>query len=478
VIVNTQIQICEQSDDSTRLPTTGIVMHRIKALLGHKVMKLLRGSAILLSGRLAGALCAYVLQVVLARSIGGAELGNYVRAFSWCVVLANLSLLGLDSAAIRFVGMGMATGDQGRIGGFIRRSRQIVLVVSLLIVSLAASLVVLLGDHVSDSRPLLIAILCVPLLALIRLNVRITQAFSWFTLSVLPNTVLRPGLLLAAVLAGWKFQLISSATGIMLLQLCVMLLIAFGQNAVLSFRITDQIGQSLPVYESRRWLRTALPLLLTSTFTLFYAELNIIVLGAVLPAEELAVFSVAYRTALLILFALVAVDGVTMPAASRLHTEKNSPELRREIARATRLKFWLSLTAMLGLAVLGKPVLSIFGPEFTSGYRVLIILAAAQVARAAIGPAGELLSVTGHQDRCVVISAASLIVTVVFHLAFASSWGIEGAAITILLVTVVSNLWLRRRVMEHLDLDPSILGLRRAANEKPYVQALQTVKLS
>ena len=132
----THIQICEQSGDSARLSTTGVVMRRIRALLGHKAVNLLRGSAILFSGRLAGAVCVYVLQVVLARSIGGAELGNYVRAFSWCVVLANLSLLGLDSAAIRFIGTGMATGDVGRIGGFIRRSRQIVLVVSCLMVGL------------------------------------------------------------------------------------------------------------------------------------------------------------------------------------------------------------------------------------------------------------------------------------------------------------------------------------------------------
>ena len=273
---------------------------------------------------------------------------------------------------------------------------------------------------------MLVAILCVPLLALIRLNVRITQAFSWFTLSILPNTVLRPALLLLAVLAAWKLQLVSSATGIMLLQLGVMLLIVFGQNAVLSSRIAVQVGQTLPIYESRRWLRTALPLLLTSTFTLFYAELNVIVVGAVLPAQEVAVFSVGYRTALLILFALVAVDGVAMPTPSRLYTERNLAELRREIARATRLKFWLSLMAMLGLAAFGKPVLSLFGPEFVAGYRVLVILAAAQVARAAIGPAGELLGVTGHQDRCLVIFATSLVVTVVLHLALGPSWGLRG----------------------------------------------------
>ena len=105
----------------------------LERLRGHKVMRLLRGSAILFSGRLTGALCVYVLQIVLARCLGGPELGSYVRAFSWCVILANLSLLGLDSAAVRFIGTGLATEDQGRIGGFIRRSRQMVLGSSCLI---------------------------------------------------------------------------------------------------------------------------------------------------------------------------------------------------------------------------------------------------------------------------------------------------------------------------------------------------------
>jgi len=67
-----------------------------------------RGSAFVFVCRVSGAAFTLLLQVMLARWLGAAEMGVYVLAFSWCILLANISHLGLANAAIRVIGKAMA----------------------------------------------------------------------------------------------------------------------------------------------------------------------------------------------------------------------------------------------------------------------------------------------------------------------------------------------------------------------------------
>jgi len=223
-------------------------------------------------------------------------------------------------------------------------------------------------------------------LAFMRLHVAIAHAFSWFPLTVLPNCVLRPVLLFLGIGLAWSSGVVSCAADVLLVHLGVMLFILAGQMTLLGRRLREKLASSTPVYESRVWLRTAAPLLLTSMFTLCFPELNVVLAGMFLPGADIAIFNAGYRTALLITFGLFAVNSVILPQASKLHGEGDTAALQRVVTRATRLKFYSAMIAMVVLAAAGKFVLSIFGPEFVAGYNILLVLAATQVLQAAMGP--------------------------------------------------------------------------------------------
>ena len=89
----------------------------------------------------------------------------------------------------------------------------------------------------------------------------------------------------------------------------------------------------------------------------------------------------------------------------------------------------------------------------------MMILAAAQLLRSAAGPVMSLMAVTGHQDSCLIVFASALVAAVILAFLLVPLFGIEGAAITVLIVTLGWSVWLHRLVVSHLGIRPSIFGV-------------------
>jgi O-antigen/teichoic acid export membrane protein len=114
----------------------------------------------------------------------------------------------------------------------------------------------------------------------------------------------------------------------------------------------------------------------------------------------------------------------------------------------------LAAAAILGLA--GREVLGLFGEEFTPGYPILMILALAQLVQAGVGPVTRLISLSGHQDRTILVFAVALVVAVVLVMILVPLFGIRGAAIATLLDTVLWVFWMRYLVIRRLNIRPTV----------------------
>ena len=113
--------------------------------------RLISGSAFIFFYRLFGAAVTFLTQVLLARWMGAAELGIYVLAFSWCILLSTLSTGGFRIASIRFIGEGLAASRPGYIAGYVKRSRQIVIILSLAVAILGSLGLLVLGQRMTFS---------------------------------------------------------------------------------------------------------------------------------------------------------------------------------------------------------------------------------------------------------------------------------------------------------------------------------------
>ncbi len=119
--------------------------------------------------------------------------------------------------------------------------------------------------------------------------------------------------------------------------------------------------------------------------------------------------------------------GVAQRYAQFTHS---NPERLAAFARETvSWTFWPSLVMAAVVLALGKPMLMLFGPEFDSGYPLLFLLVAGVVARAAVGPAESLLTMSGNQNICAALYALTLACNVALSVLLIPLFGLWGAAI-------------------------------------------------
>ena len=411
--------------------------------------------------RVTGAVLTFVVQLLLARFMGATELGIYVLAFSWLILISTLSSVGYSEATIRFVGHYLAHSDHSRLHGYVRRGQQINAAASVSFAGLGLLLIMVFRGWIADDQimPFTIAMLCIPFYSFIRLYSSYAHALSRFALTYLPGSVLRPALFLGAVVLAWWAGFDLSAERAMGIHGALIVFIAVVQVTFFFRGPTLTLLSNIPQFETITWLRTAAPLLMITLFTQYFPELTIILISPNLSPGEVGVFYISYRTALLIAFGFFAVNSVMMPAASRLYSKGDIEGLQGLVSRTTLLKFGPSLCAVIVVILFGREILSIFGEGFDTGYEAFVILTLAQLLISAVGPVDMLLRITGNQDRCLLPFGVSLVLAVLLNLVLVPLFGIVGAAAAVFIVVAFWSSWLHGLVVRHLSIKPSVFAL-------------------
>lgn len=423
-----------------------------------------RGALVSFGIRVVGTGLLYGLHVMLARWMNTGGYGVYVFAISWTSFLAQFGKLGLPSAALRFVPEYRTNQKPTLLHGFLQTSRGLILVGTggLTLLAMAVALLVPTGEWPLSA--LLAGFALTPLMGLFSFEREVLRALDWFAWSYAPNYVLRPlaiGLGVGALL--WWTGSVSPLsvllwTGVVLLGL--ILLQQWGVRRAL------ETLSSTVERRPRHWLRVAMPLLLTSGSQLIVSKTDVFLIGLLVNSEEVGIYFAAMRTAQIITFFSFAMDAVAAPEISRLY-HSDSDHLQETVSSLAHWYFWPTLLAALGLAFAGGPILSLFGPAFTAGWPILIVLTAALVIGAAMGPQQYLLSLTGHERACAYVFGICAVLNVGLNLVGITVYGAFGAALATATTLIVRHLWIRRRVVVLTGIAPSIFSALHMEQPSP-----------
>lgn len=158
--------------------------------------------------KVGGAGILFGLHVLLARLLGVTQYGIYIYVLTWVNVLVIASLLGSNTALVRFVAVYKVQEKWGLLRGIVRRSTQCVFILSLLIGGIGGIVVWFLRNRIGhhEAAAFGVALISLPLLALVRLREASLRALKRVVQSQLPIMIIRP-LLLAAILSGLHFYL-------------------------------------------------------------------------------------------------------------------------------------------------------------------------------------------------------------------------------------------------------------------------------
>lgn len=432
--------------------------HR-RSLAGHHAAFGALGVRILAAG------LAYLLQIILARSLGAEDYGTFSFAWSLVAVAGFLAPLGYAQIAVRFLARYHARAETGLAQGFMRQALSATLLGSLgAIFALIVSFPLIeQGYGTLCSSILVIGLFALPAFALTDLCEGLARSQGWTVRALLPPYLVRQGglilLLFAAIFAGAKLD----AKTAMLAALAATILAAFVHVLLLWRPLRAAFPAAPPEFARSEWRAAARPTLLADLALLARQNIDLLLLGLLAPAASVGVYFAATRIASLLGLIDFAISSAFGHRLARAQAGGDPAEFAAIFAAARRLSFLPGLAAASLLMLLAPSILALFGQDFIAALPATIVLLVAGAARLALGPVEDALTMSGFPDavlRANLLGAAFMITPI---LCLAPSLGATGAAIGAAGGALATAAALTFALRRHVGFFPGAAGRLRPA---------------
>ncbi|QUS41405.1 lipopolysaccharide biosynthesis protein [Tardiphaga alba] len=412
--------------------------------------------------RVVSAAMAYFSQILLARWMGSGDYGIYVYVWTWVLLLGSMLDFGIAASAQKIIPEYRASGDHARLRGFLSGSRWMTGLASGAIALLLAGLVKLLSPWIDADTivPLYIGCLTLPAFVVANTQDGIARSHDWMRLGLMPQFIVRQTLIIGFTAGAFALGLQLGAVVAMGASAAAVWIAMIGQMIVLNRRLGSHIEAGPKAHDYRGWLKVSLPILLVESFYLLLSYTDVLVLQQFVSSEEVGVYFAVVKTLALVSFIHYAMSATTAHRFTEYHTSGDKERLAAYVMHSIKWTFWPSLAATLVLLALGKPLLWLFGPQFTSGYDIMFIAAIGLVVRAAIGPMERLLNMLGHQNACALAYASAFVLNLILCLLLIPHFGGHGAAAATSIALTFETVLLFWIVRQRLGLHVLAFGKR------------------
>src|SRR5580698_4070821 len=219
------------------------ILARLRSMLGGE-----GPSEASLTRRLAGtifiicvfsAALAYFSQILLARWMGGSDYGVYVYVWTWVLLLGSMLDFGISSSAQKIIPEYRTRGEHALLRGFLSGSRWMTFVASAIASALLAGLVRLLSPWIGAGEIVPLYIGCATLPAFVVANTQdgIARSHDWMQLGLMPQFVVRQGLIIAVTAGMFVLGFHLGATAAMLASATAVWIAMIGQMIALNHRL-------------------------------------------------------------------------------------------------------------------------------------------------------------------------------------------------------------------------------------------------
>jgi O-antigen/teichoic acid export membrane protein len=438
-------RLAEAADGQTR---------QFRSQVGH----ISRQSGIFFAGTLFSVAAAYVFKIYLARVLGAHDLGLYVLGMTLVGFIGIFNGLGLPQSAVRFVASYTAQGRFRQLHALLWRGAGMLLAVN----ALFAGIFLILGRllairfyHAPDLVPYL------PWFA----STMLTGAMSFFYGKVLAgyrdlarrtiiNNFVGSSLmmLVSVILIGKGLGLRGYLTAQIFsgVVVCILLLWAVRKLTPVSARFSASRGM---MFDREVWSFSG-TMLGVGFMEFLMVQVDKVALGFYRGAREVGIYSVAAAVVAYVPLALSSVNQIFSPTISDLHTRGERALLGRLFQSITKWVIAFTVPLACVIVVFARPLMRIFGPDFETGWPILIIGTVGQLVNCGVGSVGYLLLMSGNEKRLVKVQTVMATVMVVLCVALVPLWGIVGAAVAAAITNVGINAWNLLQVRSALGLLP------------------------
>lgn len=423
-----------EQDDKSELPWSGA------RFLKH----MLRGGAVVLLTQIGFVTLTFAIGVLLARSMGTAGYGAFTNAMAWINVATLPATLGFAVLLTRQVAVFRSSRDWSQLGAMLAFADRRVMATSVLVMLCIGLLSMVLyqgSDATLMRQTLWIALPLLPLLALSRLREGTLRGWEALAQAQVPGMLLRPALLLCGLLVAWwgGFHQVTPVLAMMLNLLAAL---------VALYLLVVWTRQLIPVTQAhatnreqgRAWILAALPMMVAGNMQVLLTQTDVLVLGALLGADQTGVYSAVTRLAYLLFYGNAAVDLVLAPIIARFHARQQLKELQPVLTRVVRWSWAFMLVLGLVVVFYRVPLLGVFGPEFRVGEMLVVVMVSGRILETALGSGALVLLMAKNEMMVAKVYGIAAIANLMMNLLLVPVYGAVGAVVATLLAGIGAKL--------------------------------------
>jgi O-antigen/teichoic acid export membrane protein len=403
---------------------------------------------------------AYLMFVVLARTMTKDNFGQFAFAFSLATFIAVVAALGQPILVLRLIPVYQDENRPSLLKGLVRDSWLTVLFGGLI----SAGLMVI-GSSVwaavegTNVTYLFWAALLMIAMAIARHQAYSMRGFGNIVLALAPRDIIwRVMVIVCAIVIAYRDSMIptSKAINICTLTLTIVLIMQLFAHPVTHPRTLVQSGLET---DREFWTRESKGLWAVTIAQAAGPNLSVVILGLILSPEETGPFFAALRTATLLTLPLTAGAIVGAPMISRHYNAGQTGEMQKILRY---LVIGITVPVLVGLLLIllfGEMILGLFSPEFVSARAALTVIALGTLVNALSGPTGFIMNMTGHHRQYFVIMTATQLAALLILPVAAYYFGMLGAAATVAAGMVSWNFWVWWWARKNLSVDPTFYGV-------------------
>lgn len=411
-----------------------------KNLLFSQILNLITISFPTALARAAGILAIFATNVLIARGFNSSDAGIFFLAFGLVTFLCTFGRVGIDMAIVRLIAQAESNLNFPRVREIITKA----LAWSVAICFVLAFLLRFLDDVVAIhifGKPALGSvlanmILCLPFVAIYSVVAKVFLAYGKSAASIFLFSGLTP-LLFCALLLSKSNASISFAA--------LLYVVGTSISAIISlFFLTRLVGRwwRFSGFSSSILFDYGVPIWrgIIASQIIFLAPLFF--LGIWVSAENIAMFTVAFRISILMLISSSIIIGISSRGLAILSKENSKLAFKSRVKDILIIAVVVSIPILLGILFFSKQLLLFFGDDYVSGTYILIILTLGSFFNNLANILQNSLIMSGEEREVAIVIIMTAFLAVLAYSAMVPGFGIVGAGFVFLMSQLTLVIWL------------------------------------
>lgn len=393
--------------------------------------------------QLAGLVISLGLTMYITRSIGAIEYNAYAISFSWITLLSHISLVGFDVLITRE--MNNPDHSDNVKSAILNKAGFISVVVSFI---LGAGLFAFAWYFYEDNpleansylkEACLIAAAAIPLFTLMLLLKAYMKGVKQNVTGMIPETILRPGLLLIGLICFIGYFGSINVEWIILLNIIAIFIGLFA--AILFVKKHDLKSTEKIPFDKKYW-KPALTFFFLSFVMMANNQSDLLMLSFWdSTSDHVGAYNIALKLTNFIAMPLVVMNAVIAPYLVEYFKDNKLEPHLKAIKNITRLIFVFGAILSVSFFLFPAFFLGLFGPEnqYQMASIPLIILGFGQLYNVLLGAVGNALNMAGSEKIVFIVSAITLVINLALNAILIPYYGLIGASIGTIVSLVVWN---------------------------------------